>query len=184
MIGNEKSECTRGLQRRSTVNGCQPNRNRVLPQVPSSTILTASPFDRSTLSSSSLEILHEPDESRSSHQVVDPGEKDSEWISVEHPSDPSDSSSPLPESKPQPRNERASRTYTILSDSKIPSREVKIHVLPRETAAGGTIIARLTRQLVEEKIPPEEIHQEILDTWIRRMSSPVLVADALHADGK
>jgi hypothetical protein len=112
------------------------------------------------------------EESRTLHQDSDPDEKDPEWITVDHPSDASDAlQPPLPLSdtqRPQ-KNECASRTYIIPSDSNIPSREVKIHILPRETAAGGTIIARLTRQLVEEKVSPEEITQALLDTRIRRM---------------
>jgi hypothetical protein len=142
---------------------------------PSFRILTATPPPRSALSSSDHQAVSRlsdlQDESGISNQNIEPDDKDPEWITVDHPLDSSDTSpppSPLSESKPSQKDEGASRTYIIPSDSNIPSREVKIHILPRETAAGGTIIACLTRQLVEEKVPPEGITQEMLDTRIRR----------------
>lgn len=67
----------------------------------------------------------------------------------------------------------ATRTY-LTPFSRYPEKsspkEVRIHILPRSTAAGGTIIARITRTLVEQKVPPERITQELLDARIRGMS--------------
>ena len=96
-------------------------------------------------------------------------EKDPEWITVDLPSDTADSSTETHVSE-QSAHVRATRTYSIPSSrysDKSSQKEVRIHVLPLSTAAGGTIIAQITRKLVEEKIPPEQITQEHLDARIR-----------------
>ncbi|KAJ9107232.1 hypothetical protein QFC20_003767 [Naganishia adeliensis] len=121
-----------------------------------------------------------PDSIDTATPIHDNEDHEPDWVQIPSPSStldkPSPTSQQLTTSPPPPspsagHQPRPKHTYTVfpsLSEitSRRPHRPVTVHVLPR-AAEGGTVLARITRELLIEGVRSEEVTQEMLDERIR-----------------